>query len=96
MNCHHRNGVHPFPVETATTARCPEHGITLLWHGDPITDTELSEAAAAETRLDDLLSMAEELRGDTHSAHCRAAALPHLADGHTHCRRADCACSCHT
>ncbi|MFI8435823.1 hypothetical protein ACIGJO_19110 [Streptomyces sp. NPDC079020] len=96
MNCHHDNGVHPFPIQTETMARCPEHGITLLWHGDPVTDTQLAAAAAAETRLNDLLNLAEELRGDTHSPPCRAAAQPHLSDGHTRCRRTDCACPCHT
>ncbi|MEV6081092.1 hypothetical protein AB0L80_39280 [Streptomyces sp. NPDC052069] len=96
MKCHHSGGAHDFPVETDDMARCPEHGVTLLWHGDPITNTELAEAAASGARLDDVLDLAEQLRGDTHSAHCRAAQQPHLTDGHDHCRRPDCACFCHT
>ncbi|MEV5680944.1 hypothetical protein [Streptomyces sp. NPDC052179] len=96
MKCHHENGAHDFPVETDDMAWCPEHGVTLLWHGDPVTNTELAEAAASGARLDDVLNLAEQLRGDTHSAHCRAAQQPHLADGHDHCRRSGCACFCHT
>ncbi|MFC9857819.1 MULTISPECIES: hypothetical protein [unclassified Streptomyces] len=95
MKCHHSGGVHDFAIETDSMARCPEHGITLLWHGEPITNTELAEAAAAEARLDDMLALAEQLRGDTHSTPCRAARQPHLADAHDHCRLRDCACVCH-
>ncbi|MFI8810544.1 MULTISPECIES: hypothetical protein [unclassified Streptomyces] len=96
MKCHHSGGVHDFPVETEDMACCPEHGITLLWHGQPITNTELAQAAAAGAQLDDVLALAEQLRGDTHSTPCRAAQQPHLTDGHDHCRRPDCACPCHT
>ncbi|MEV5688992.1 hypothetical protein AB0L68_38450 [Streptomyces sp. NPDC052164] len=94
MKCHHSGGVHDFANETESMARCPEHGITLLWHGQPITDAELTEATASGARLDDALALAEQLRGDTHSTPCRAAQQPHLADGHDHCQRPDCACPC--
>ncbi len=30
-------GEHEFPVEDTTGAYCEEHGVTLLWHGPPIT-----------------------------------------------------------
>ncbi|MFI8433209.1 hypothetical protein ACIGJO_05595 [Streptomyces sp. NPDC079020] len=95
MKCHHADGVHDFAVETDTMARCDEHGITLLWHGDPITAAELAAAAAALSRLDDALDVAERLRADDHSTSCRAAQQPHLADGHAYCRRTDSACACH-
>ncbi|MFE3141725.1 hypothetical protein [Streptomyces scopuliridis] len=36
------SGVHDFPEEDETSAYCPEHGITLLWHGEPITDDDLA------------------------------------------------------
>ncbi|MFE9886903.1 hypothetical protein [Streptomyces scopuliridis] len=35
-------GVHNFPVEDETGAYCREHGMTLLWHGEPITDDDLT------------------------------------------------------
>ncbi|MFD3516185.1 hypothetical protein [Streptomyces sp. NPDC058657] len=35
---------HPFPVEDDTGAYCEKHGVTLLWHGDPITPEDLSPA----------------------------------------------------
>ncbi|WP_228182006.1 hypothetical protein [Streptomyces anulatus] len=33
--CYADGGAHEFPVEDDTGAHCPEHGITLLWHGTP-------------------------------------------------------------
>ncbi|MCX4681897.1 hypothetical protein OG413_42620 [Streptomyces sp. NBC_01433] len=97
MKCHHSGGVHDFAIETDGMTRCPEHGVTLLWHGNPITDAELKTAAAVESRMDEALALVEAARTDTRSAPCRAAAdQPHLSDGHTACRRPGCACSCHT
>ncbi|MCX4677050.1 hypothetical protein OG413_17365 [Streptomyces sp. NBC_01433] len=97
MKCHHADGSHEFPVETEDMAWCPEHEVTLLWHGEPITDAELKTAAAVESRMDEALALAEEARADTQSAHCRAAAgQPHLPDGHVACWRPGCACPCHT
>ncbi|MCX4675513.1 hypothetical protein OG413_09310 [Streptomyces sp. NBC_01433] len=97
MKCHHSGGVHDFAIETDGMTRCPEHGVTLLWHGEPITDAELAGTAAAWTRLDEELAAAEAARSDTYSAVCRAAAeQSHLADGHTACRRPGCACPCHS
>lgn len=42
---------HDFPVEDSTGAHCPEHGVTLLWHGPPIADADLSptETVAEDT-----------------------------------------------
>ncbi|WP_250301991.1 hypothetical protein [Streptomyces sp. A 4/2] len=34
-------GDHAFPYEDNTGAYCEEHGITLLWHGEPITPDDL-------------------------------------------------------
>jgi hypothetical protein len=34
-------GDHEFPDEDDTGARCEEHGVTLLWHGPPITPEDL-------------------------------------------------------
>ncbi|RDG34981.1 hypothetical protein DVH02_27680 [Streptomyces corynorhini] len=31
-------GGHVFPEENTSLARCDEHGITLLWRGEPIED----------------------------------------------------------
>ncbi|GAA3489684.1 hypothetical protein [Streptomyces cremeus] len=39
---------HPFPYEDETTARCPEHGVTLLWHGEPITADDLAPEASPD------------------------------------------------
>ncbi|MFJ2443954.1 hypothetical protein ACIOWG_26660 [Streptomyces sp. NPDC087658] len=36
-----------FPEETASAARCAEHGITILWHGDPIKDSDFLAPPAA-------------------------------------------------
>lgn len=33
-------GGHDFPEEKPLYAWCAEHGITLLWHGDPIKDSD--------------------------------------------------------
>ncbi|MFI6701788.1 hypothetical protein ACIBJC_22955 [Streptomyces sp. NPDC050509] len=38
-------GGHDFPHEDDQAARCDEHGITLLWHGPPITDADLTTGA---------------------------------------------------
>lgn len=34
-------GEHDFPVEDDKGAYCDEHGVTLLWHGPPITPQDL-------------------------------------------------------
>ncbi|MFI6700333.1 hypothetical protein ACIBJC_15370 [Streptomyces sp. NPDC050509] len=36
-------GGHNFPHEDDQAARCDEHGITLMWHGPPIVDADLTE-----------------------------------------------------
>ncbi|WP_274562989.1 hypothetical protein [Streptomyces spiramyceticus] len=35
-------GEHEFPVEDDEGAHCEEHGVTLLWHGPPITPENLT------------------------------------------------------
>ncbi|MET9517051.1 hypothetical protein [Streptomyces sp. NPDC002994] len=35
-------GDHQFPDEDDTGARCDEHGVTLLWHGPPITPEDFT------------------------------------------------------
>ncbi len=37
--CYADGGAHEYPVEDQTGAHCPEHGVTLLWHTDPPTDS---------------------------------------------------------
>lgn len=32
-------GGHDFPIEDATGAYCPQHGVTLLWHTDEADQT---------------------------------------------------------
>ncbi|WP_066955913.1 hypothetical protein [Streptomyces lushanensis] len=34
-------GQHEFPIEDESGAYCPDHGVTLLWHGPPITEDDL-------------------------------------------------------
>ncbi|MFC9653227.1 MULTISPECIES: hypothetical protein [unclassified Streptomyces] len=42
-------GGHDFPYEDETGAYCHEHGVTLLWHGDPVTRDDLSPCPAPST-----------------------------------------------
>ncbi|MEK8144145.1 hypothetical protein NKH18_26650 [Streptomyces sp. M10(2022)] len=34
-------GLHDFPIEDESGAYCDEHGVTLLWHSDPISEQDL-------------------------------------------------------
>ncbi|MFE9292338.1 hypothetical protein [Streptomyces niveus] len=36
------SGAHEFPEEDDEGAYCPEHGVTLLYRGDPITPEDLA------------------------------------------------------
>ncbi|MFJ7997283.1 hypothetical protein ACIQ7D_09050 [Streptomyces sp. NPDC096310] len=36
-------GGHDFPYEDDEAAACAEHGITLLWHGPPVTAEDLPD-----------------------------------------------------
>ncbi|WP_405800461.1 hypothetical protein [Streptomyces sp. NBC_01506] len=36
------SGDHEFPIEDSHGAHCPEHGVTLLWRGDPIHPEDLT------------------------------------------------------
>ncbi|MBT2508788.1 hypothetical protein J7I98_23455 [Streptomyces sp. ISL-98] len=38
-------GEHEFPVEDHEGAYCPEHGVTLLYRGEPITPDDLQRNA---------------------------------------------------
>ncbi|MBT2400773.1 hypothetical protein [Streptomyces sp. ISL-100] len=35
-------GEHDFPVENDKGAYCDEHGVTLMWHGPPITPEDIA------------------------------------------------------
>lgn len=89
MRCYAEGGVHEFPVEDDTGAYCPEHGVTLLWRGEPIAGVGLAEVADAH--LDELVGGA----GGSCSVVCRGASVSELAVTHALCRQPDCVCSCH-
>lgn len=42
MKCVKGDREHDFPIENSLGARCPEHGVTLLFRGDPIVAEELT------------------------------------------------------
>ncbi|MFD7313985.1 hypothetical protein [Streptomyces sp. NPDC056730] len=44
---------HDFPEEDETSAYCHEHGITLLWHGEPITNDDLARPCSCGCQDDD-------------------------------------------
>nr|WP_078585487.1 hypothetical protein [Streptomyces anulatus] len=48
MRCYAEGDAHDFPVEDETGAYCPEHGVTLLWRGAPITAVDLTRGAGAD------------------------------------------------
>ncbi|RPK94386.1 hypothetical protein [Streptomyces sp. ADI98-10] len=86
MRCYAEGDAHDFPVEDETGAYCPDHGVTLLWRGDPITVVDLTEGAGA-----DLGGPAAGPYGVV----CRSASVSGLPATHALCRRPDCACPCH-
>ncbi|MEV6473861.1 hypothetical protein [Streptomyces sp. NPDC051657] len=50
--CYGGGDAHPFLVEDDTGAHCPEHGITLLWHGDHVaTEQTASGVQGARHRV---------------------------------------------
>ncbi|MDX3591708.1 hypothetical protein PV749_11295 [Streptomyces sp. ID03-2B] len=89
MRCFAEGGVHESPVEDETGAYCPEHGVTLLWRGDPITAADVSGGSVA-----DLDALSEGAEGPC-SVVCRSALVTDLADVHALCRLPECACACH-
>lgn len=41
MRCFAEGDAHDIPIEDGPGAYCPEHGVTLLWRGDPITSADV-------------------------------------------------------
>ncbi|MFI1930632.1 hypothetical protein [Streptomyces sp. NPDC020330] len=89
MRCCAEGNTHDFPVGDGTGAYCPEHSVTLLWRGDPITAADATGGADAD--LDGLSAGADGPYGVV----CRSALVTGLADVHALCLRPDCACPCH-
>jgi hypothetical protein len=44
--CIHGGRSHEFPIEGETGAYCKEHGVTLLYYGEPITCEDLTPSTA--------------------------------------------------
>ncbi|MFC9029809.1 hypothetical protein [Streptomyces arboris] len=78
-----------FPVEDDTGAYCPEHGVTLLWRGEPIAGADLAEEV--DTSWGELTAGAD----GPYSVVCRGASVSDLAAAHAVCRQPDCGCPCH-
>ncbi len=89
MRCYAEEGVHEVPSEDGMGAYCPEHGVTLLWRGDPITAADVSGASVVA--LDALSAGAE----GPCSIVCRSALVTDLAGVHSLCRLLECTCPCH-
>ncbi|MFD5984589.1 hypothetical protein [Streptomyces cyaneofuscatus] len=89
MRCCAEGDAHDFPIEGDTGAFCPEHGVTLLWRGEPITGADL--AREADTSWGGRMAGAD----GPYSVVCRGASVSGLAAAHVVCRQADCGCPCH-
>ncbi|MEU4176934.1 hypothetical protein [Streptomyces sp. NPDC026589] len=89
MRCFAEGGVHDFPSENESGAYCPEHEVTLLWRGAPITAADATGGTGAG--LDGLSAGADGPYGVV----CRSALVTGLADVHALCLRPDCVCPCH-
>ncbi|UZI29999.1 hypothetical protein [Streptomyces sp. VB1] len=89
MRCYAEGDAHEVPVEDDTGAYCPEHEVTLLWRGDPITSADVAEGAVV-----DLGGLGAGAAGP-YGVACRSASVTGLADVHALCLRPDCACPCH-
>lgn len=89
MRCYADGVAHDVPSEDRVGAYCPEHGVTLLWRGDPITAADVSGGSVA-----DLDALSEGAEGQC-SVVCRSALVTDLASVHALCLRQDCACQCH-
>ncbi|MER7555262.1 hypothetical protein ABTX86_35565, partial [Streptomyces anulatus] len=48
MRCFAEGEAHDFPIVDGTGAYCPEHEVTLLWRGDPITSADVPQGALAD------------------------------------------------
>ncbi|MFH9689316.1 hypothetical protein ACH4LE_23855 [Streptomyces sp. NPDC017413] len=89
MRCYAEGDAHELPVEDDTGAYCPEHEVTLLWRGDPITAADVAEGAVAA--LGGMRAGADGPYGVV----CRSALVTGLAEVHAYCLRPDCVCPCH-
>ncbi|MFD3737503.1 hypothetical protein [Streptomyces sp. NPDC058629] len=89
MRCYAEGEAHDFPFEDDTGASCPEHGVTLLWRGEPIAAADL--AVEADTSWGGLTTEADGL----YSVVCRGASVSDLPAAHAVCRQPDCVCACH-
>lgn len=89
MKCYAEGEAHDFPVEDEAGAYCPEHEMTLLWRGDPITAADVPEGAVVAL---DALSVGAD---GPCSVVCRSALVTDLADVHALCRLPECTCPCH-
>ncbi len=89
MRCYAEGDAHDFPIEDEKGAHCPEHEVTLLWRGEPITSADVPLGAVAG--LDGLSAGADGPYGVV----CRSASVTDLAGVHALCRRLDCVCPCH-
>nr|WP_239144711.1 hypothetical protein [Streptomyces sp. SID14515] len=89
MRCFAEGVAHEVPSEDGMGAYCSEHGVTLLWRGDPIS---AADAAGGSVVALDALSVGAE---GPCSVVCRSALVTDLADVHAMCRLPECACPCH-
>ncbi|MFJ8847968.1 hypothetical protein ACIRFF_34285 [Streptomyces cyaneofuscatus] len=89
MRCYAEGDAHDFPIEDDTGAYCPEHGVTLLWSGEPIAGA--GPAVEAGISWGGLTAGAD----GPYSVVCRGASVSDLAAAHAVCRQADCGCPCH-
>ncbi|WP_247708888.1 hypothetical protein [Streptomyces sp. C3-3] len=89
MRCYAGEEAHELPIEGESGAYCPEHEVTLLWRGDPITAADATGGAGAG--LDGLSAVADGPYGVV----CRSALVTGLAGVHALCLRPDCVCLCH-
>ncbi|RDG37290.1 hypothetical protein [Streptomyces corynorhini] len=84
-------GGHDFPEENASLARCDEHGITLLWRGEPAEDSDFPSAPAPLTPCAPCL--AATVLGTEH--HCvGVTALHSLGSGMILSSPPPCPCRC--
>lgn len=89
MRCFAEGVAHEVLSEVGTGVFCPEHGVTLLWRGDPISAADGSGGSVVAL---DALSVGVE---GPCSVVCRSALVTDLADVHALCRLPECACPCH-
>nr|WP_202418077.1 hypothetical protein [Streptomyces sp. YIM 132580] len=89
VRCFAEGDAHDFPIEDGTGAYCPEHGVTLLWRGEPIAGGD--PAGGVDTFRGELAAGAD----GPYSVVCRGASVSDLAATHAICRQPGCACPCH-